>query len=1345
MEEKFLSTFEYKLIYIFRINDGLHNGCLKIGDATIHTIKRFEELQPSSHELNYAARQRIDSYTSTAGIKYDLLYTEIAVYKNFLGFTKAFRDHDVHKVLKRSGIQSRYFDTNKKQNEWFKTDLETAKKAIACVKSGKKSLNTNEITIDNNPIVFRPEQEEAIRKTIKRYKDSDSMLWNAKMRFGKTLSALQVAKEMGFSKTIIITHRPVVSDGWFEDFKKIFFDKPEYQFGSKTYGESSIKKLLSSNKPFVYFASIQDLRGSSQVGGKFDKNDEIFDIAWDFIVVDEAHEGTQTNLGKAVIEELQKTKGDKNPKILELSGTPFNLLSDFEESSIYTWDYIMEQEAKQNWILNHFGDSNPYEELPKMNIYTYHLEKMIKGYIDVEDKAFKFGEFFRTWTGDIQKDGKQMPSSVNIGDFVHENDVKSFLDLICKSSNDSNYPFSTEEYRDYFRHTLWVLPGVKEAKALSKLLKNHHIFKNFDIVNVAGDGDEEIDTSNALKAVKDAMTTHPESTYTITLSCGRLTTGVSIPEWTAVLMLAGTYSTAASQYLQTIFRVQTPANIDGKMKENCYVFDFAPDRTLKMVAESVQLSARTKSNPIAEYQLGAFLNYCPVISIDGTNMKEFKVGELLQELKKAYVERVIKNGFDDARLYNDELLKLDDVDVNEFDKLEKAMGSLVHESKTKDIVINNEGFDKEELERIEKLQRKPKKELTEEEKKQLEELKKRKDKRNKAISILRSISIRMPLLVYGMDGDIDTEITIDNFVDLVDDLSWEEFMPKGVDKDTFKKFTKYYDKDIVIACFRRIRWISKSADELEPIERVKKIAQLFSTFKNPDKETVLTPWRVVNMHMAQTLGGYSFYDENYDKELDEPRYVDNGEVTGDTLADINANILEINSKTGLYPLYVTYSLFRAKLGVRVGPLEEQLKFWDDVVANNIYVICKTPMAKSITKRTLLGYRKGKINAHAFDDLINQMKEKQDQLVKKIKNPGFWNKGGDEMKFNAVVGNPPYQGVNHQQIYPNFYLTSRKLGEIVSLIFPISWQDPKNANNLACLNKEEIKGDKQIVFIDNRQNVFPGISGAEWVNIILWKNNFDNRLDGYQYIYTNGEIKQIVKLLCKKTELEKPDEIKKLAQIVMNSSNFTPLTSITSVLKPYGLRTDVIHINDEKMYSKYHISQIYSTKQKETDITIYAKSGLLLYVPFDYDFPRKNNLLNKYKVFIPYAWGNMCETSGLGGAFSDIIIASPNEACTETYLESGPFDSIHTAQKQAKYLMTKFCRALLYVNKFSQHSTSSWGAIPTQTFQEPWWNESISQIDEHLFDKYNVPENIKEFVRNNIQEKSEKNIVNFLYE
>ena len=518
---EFKSTFEYKLIYIFRINDEQHKGLLKIGDATVHTDKSAAELFPNCKELNKAAKDRINEYTKTASIEYELLYTELAI-KNISngGMPKAFRDRAVHNVLLRSGVKRHEFKIENAGKEWFKTDLETVKKAIVAVKEGRSSLNPDDVTEDESPIVFRPEQAKAIKDTITQFKKGDRMLWNAKMRFGKTLSALQVAKQMEFTKTLIFTHRPVVSDGWYDDFKKIFRGT-DYVFGSKTVGEP-IEKLVDGTKPYVYFCSIQDLRGSSAVGGKFDKNEFIFLIDWDYIVVDEAHEGTQTSLGQKVLEAvLEGSSSSKKPKLLELSGTPFNLLDSFKEGEIYTWDYIMEQRAKRDWPLNHFGDSNPYEELPKLEIFTYNLDKSIPGYIDVADGAFNFREFFRTWTGDINKDYKTMPIDAYIGDFVHRNDVLAFLNLLTKTNTGNNYPFATEEYRSYYRHTLWMVPGVKEAKALSKMLQSHPVFGSgmFNIVNVAGEGDEEQDSRDALQAVRNAIGTDPDDHYSITISC----------------------------------------------------------------------------------------------------------------------------------------------------------------------------------------------------------------------------------------------------------------------------------------------------------------------------------------------------------------------------------------------------------------------------------------------------------------------------------------------------------------------------------------------------------------------------------------------------------------------------------------------------------------------------------------------------------------------------------------------------------------------------------------------------------------------------------------------------------
>lgn len=1097
---RFTSSLKLKLIYVFRINDTAHHGCLKIGEATCEDENVFG-LSPNSKALNEAARKRINQYTQTAGIAYDLLYTELTVYNR--GGLRSFNDKEVHNVLERSGIKKKVFDTVNKANEWFITDLETVKRAIAAVKEGRSSLSSAEVTREYSPIVFRPEQQEAINKTKKQFKKGNQMLWNAKMRFGKTLSALQVVKDMEFQHTLILTHRPVVDAGWFEDFGKIFYDRKDFAYGSKNNGESysSLERRAEINGlHYVYFASMQDLRGSELVGGNFDKNNEVFATDWDLIIVDEAHEGTQTELGKAVMGELVK----EQTKVLRLSGTPFNLLDDFKEDEIYTWDYVMEQRAKVSWDELHFGDPNPYASLPTLNIFTYDLGRLLHEFVD-EDVAFNFREFFRVNES---------------GSFCHEKDVRAFLNLLTKEDKDSLYPYANEEYRNIFRHTLWMVPGVSEARALSAMLQTHPVFQHFKVVNVAGDGDQDEESRDALEAVEQAIGKDPDATRTITLSCGRLTTGVSVKAWTAVFMLSGSYNTAASSYMQTIFRVQTPATINGRMKEQCYVFDFAPDRTLKVIAETAKISAKAgKTSQSDRKAMGEFINFCPIISIEGSQMNRFDVPRMLEQLKRVYVERVVRNGFEDNSLYNDELMKLDDLELQEFDDLKKIIGQTKAMPKTNQVDINSQGLNNEEYEEKEKLEKKPKKELTEEERKRLEELKKKTKNREAAISILRGISIRMPLLIYGAElSDEDMEITIDNFASLIDPQSWEEFMPKGVTKQKFNSFKKYYDPEIFCAAGKRIRTMARAADKLSIEERIERITNIFSTFRNPDKETVLTPWRVVNMHLGDCLGGYNFYDTQYQNVISEPRFIDKGEVTAEVFSP-ESRILEINSKSGLYPLYMAYSIYRARVKASlfaVETVEEQQAVWDKVIAENIFVICKTPMAKSITKRTLAGFRKAKVNTRYFEDLINQIKNKPENFIAKVaKGHSYWKAiDNDNMKFNAIVGNPPYQEVVDQKesingqkvsisIFQYFQTISEKIGKYTALIYPGSRWIHRSGKGLEKFGLAQMNDPHLALleFFPCSKDIFKDVAIADGLSIVL--KNMEKNECGFTYKYSVG--------------------------------------------------------------------------------------------------------------------------------------------------------------------------------------------------------------------------------------------------
>ncbi len=1342
----------YNLIYIYAINDETHKGLLKIGQTSFSSKYSIAQLPPNCSALNQNAHARIQQQTKTALVSYDLLYTELATRTITMADgskqIQSFQDHDVHDVILQSGYSAVKFVESGKQSEWFKIDLTSAKAAISAVKEGKSVLpdaKTSVVVAQKQKITLRDEQKENVEKTIDIFKRYDTMLWNCKMRYGKTVTAYELIKRQHYQKVIVITHRPAVEDGWGTDHdlmfageKHLFIDKTngsvDYDSAIDADNDFKLKQTVASQTPFVYFASIQDLRGSQRVGGKYNKNNAVFDMDWDLLIIDEAHEGTSTDLGDAVIKTLRKP----NTKVLLLSGTPYNIMSEFDENK-YTWTYVDEQKAKAEWEEKHPGERNPYEELPKMNIFTFDLsEQMPTSYRFVtEDSAFNFREFFRTWTGDVEKDYRIIPQGKSIGDFVYEDDVYNFLSLISSDSQDSNYPFSTEEYRDMFAHTFWIVPGVKEAKALSTLIQRHPNFKDFEVVNIAGDGDEEKPYDEALTLVRSSIKSYPK---TITISCGKLTTGVTVREWTAVMMLSGSSSTSASGYMQAIFRVQSPGYINGRQKKNCYVFDFAPDRTLKVIAEVHRVTNKgLKDDEKAKKALGEFINFCPIISVEGTVMRSYNVDEMMRQIKRISVDAAINSGFDDDTIYlSDAGMKINQFDQDILRKLADVVTPQKKGKKQTDVVVSDTGMTDEQHKLADKAKRKPKKDLTEEEKAALALYKKQKEEQKKMFNLLRAVSIRLPLLFYGADADITEIIHLKDFVQIVDDESWGEFMPKGLRKDLFLDILRYYDEDVVIGAGLRIRKMAKAADELPPTYRAKRIVEIMSKFKNPDKETVLTPWRVVNMHMGNTLGGYNFFDEDFQKELEEPRVIDNGEISSDIFLNTDAKVLEMNSKSGLYPLYLAYSFYMLNVSGKEKdlPLETTQKIWFDTLDKHIFVLCKTKMARMITIRTLAGYSKNNVHAIYLTKLVEERMKDLDRLSKKLTNPETWNIGGDRMKFDAVVGNPPYQGNNHQQIYPYFYLAARKTSNnYVSLIFPTGWQEPKNANNLSKLNNPEIKADRQIIHIDNCQNVFPGISGAEWVNIILWQKGYDNGLDGEQLILTNGSNPIEKELPWGAATVQKPQQILDLLECVRKCGSYISLQKSTSVLKPYGLRTDVF--GD---FEKYHLPSMSEERISDTDIKVIGLKQVR-FIPRDYPLPKRTNAIDKYKVFVPYAWGNMSATAGLGGAFADIIVAKPCEICTETYLESGCFDSLDKAQKHAKYLMTKFARAMLFVNKTSQHSTTAWGDVPSQDYSEEWWNKSIAEIDECLFKKYNVPSDIAEFVRKNIQTKDESNIVN----
>ena len=1301
----FESSLKPRLIYVFAIADNQHEGSLKIGETTLADNIDPASTTPNSEGLNKAAKERIDQYTKTAGISYELLYTELTLYIQG-GRICSFNDKQVHNVLERSGVKRKEF---KGATEWYSCDLETVKRAITAIKEGKESLGAGEVTHTENPIILRPEQKNAVERTLKQFRKGNQMLWNAKMRFGKTLCALRVAKEMGAVRTIIVTHRPVVDASWFEDFGKTFHNCPEWHYGSHNKGESfaSLQRLAVQGKKYVYFASMQDMRGSKEVGGKFDKNNEVFSTTWDLVIVDEAHEGTQTELGKAVLEQLI----GKKTKTLRLSGTPFNLLDNHKEEEIFTWDYVMEQQAKIDWEINHLGDANPYASLPAIHIYTYDLGRLMSEYSD-EEKAFNFREFFRT-----QEDGG----------FVHERDIDHFLSLLTTDDEDSLYPYSNDKFRQIFRHTLWILPGIKAAKALSRKLAEHPVFGLFNVVNVAGDGDDEEESRDALELVNKAIGNDPDESYTITLSCGRLTTGVSVKPWTGVFMMAGSYSTSAAGYMQTIFRVQTPYTHNGRMKTDCYAFDFAPDRTLRVLAETAKVSHKAGKQTEGDRKiLGDFLNFCPIIAIDGGQMKEYKVETMLAQLKRAQIEKVVQDGFENGALYNDELLKLTNVELKEFDDLKGIIGKTKAMPKSGDIDINRQGLTNEQYEEKEQLEKKKKKDLTPEEKKRLDELKAKGDQRREAISILRGISIRMPLMLYGAEMvDEDKELTIDNFAKLMDDQSWEEFMPRGVTKQVFARFKRYYDPDIFREAGKRIREMARMADKFTIEERIARLASIFATFRNPDKETVLTPWRVVNMHLGDSLGGYCFMNEDFTSNLDIPRYIEHKGVTTEVFHPQSV-ILEINSKSGLYPLYAAYNIYRTRLEQareKYGEVNRAtaLMLWDLTLEENIFVVCKTPMARYITMRTLRGFRNTNVHTKYYPNLIESIITEPDSVVNMLRSgKRFWKINNDEnMKIDAIIGNPPYQvtseNTSDAPVYHLFIDLASLLAQRVSLLTPARYlfnagKTPKDWNT-KILNDEHFK---VVDYWANSTDVFPTVDIKGGVAVMYRDSKLDFGKIGTFTAYKKLNI--IANKVCKISEnglfaklIYAPESYRLSDKL---HEDYPWAKERLSMGHPYDITTNIFEKLPEIFKETYQI--------KEEEVRFYGRyKNERCYRWIKREYVDSHPNLDKYKVIVPKSNGS----GAIGEVLSSPLIGEPLIGVTQTFLTIGAFDTRTEAEACLKYVKTKFARTMLGILKATQdNKKETWRFVPLQDFtaaSDIDWTLSVAEIDQQLYRKYGL--------------------------
>lgn len=1306
--QEMYTTAERKFIYIQTVNNesGLFNafdGTQKIGEGTVSSDDIETDWSPNSHFLRTVAPKRINQYMKTSGLPYTLGWVELAYKKA----TKSwFHDYDVHNVLKRSGIKQA---KRLEGTEWFKTDLETAKAAIKAVKDGKNYLNVpaEEACIAEPVITLRPEQEAAVEQTQKVFKKKDRMLWNAKMRFGKTLTSLKLIKNEAFQKVLIMTHRPVVADSWFEDFNKMKMGEAGYDFGSANKGET-LKNLKRGDKPFVYFASIQLLRYN---GGQANLK-EFSDVDWDLIIIDEAHEGTQTELSDNVMQELVKD----HTKILELSGTPFNLLEQFDDEQVYTWDYVMEQTAKKRWELERPNEPNPYEILPKVSMYTFEMKH--KDRFSDESKSFNFREFFR-----VGEDGK----------LVYKQEVRQFLDNITNPDSSTNYPFSTKAYREELRHTLWIMPGVKETKAFEDLLKEHPIFgKEYKIVNVVrgSSSDDGITNEADIEQVRSAIGKDPSQTKTITLTVRKLTTGVNIPEWTAVLFLSNTNS--AMNYLQAAFRAQTPFSHEKMgMKTNCYIFDFAPDRALTVMAESAQINSGVgKKNTTDQKQaMARLLNFMPILGASENGMKTYDVNKMLTQLKKVYAEKAVRSGFEDDSLYNDNLLILTADDATMFNQLNAIVGKTQSQKIPKKVVINDNGLTDEEHEQAEKAKKKPKAKRTPEDLEVIEKQKEAKKQRKNMISILRGVSIRIPMMIYGMTVDLSKDITIQDFISQVDDGSWKEFMPKGFTKGMFSDITKYYDAEVFIEAGRIIRQRAKSFDELDFIERAEKIAELFSTFKNPDKETVLTPWRVVNLQVTKSVGGLNFYDDNFESVTDGAtsnlHWVDK-EVTS-LIYQQNTKILDINSKTGLYPLHSAISLYYQRVAENDNSHFEADQVYQEILANNIYAIAKTPMAKTITERTLTGYRNYKTNVTYIERLTETLKtdlEKGKNLVEEA---------FENVKFDVVIGNPPYQNegigdvARDEPIYHKFMDLAYEVADKAVLITPARFlfnagQTPKVWNQ-KMLEDEHLK---VVYFAQKSEEVFPNtdIKGGVAVTYRDAKTNF-GAIETFTPIEWLNDVFHLVRHKVKRS----------FNEYLYGRSSYK-LTKLLYEENP-ELKGRIKQSEEKSIGSNIFdkLPEIFTDSPQDKDcIRIYGRqNNERTYKWIKRAYVQEHDNLNKYKVLLPKSNGS----GAIGEVLSTPLVGTPLVGHTQTFISFGAFDTEKEAENCLKFIKTDIARAMLGTLKITQDNATKevWSNVPWFDFNDYSkidWSKTVEEIERQLYDYFNVPDNIINALKANVR-------------
>lgn len=745
------------------------------------TIYAYELINVSSHKgylkVGYTERDvetRVAEQMHTSAIPYRIVMKVSAMRPDGSCFT----DHDVHAVLKKKGYMQ--LNAGDDKNEWFKCDVNAVKAAIIAVRDDTANIENRTQTFK-----MRPEQTRAVQMTMDYFKQAKKdepdrapkFLWNAKMRFGKTFATYELAKKMGFTRVLVLTFKPAVESAWAEDLAShVDFEGWQFISNKDAHGNGinidQAYAMTDKKRPIVVFGSFQDLLGTNATGGIKAKNEFIHATNWDLVAFDEYHFGAWRENAKKLFDnpdeeaeadfDQERYKQDEadnaynetflpitTAHYLFLSGTPFRAINsgEFIEDQIYNWTYSDEQRAKESWI----GSGNPYLSLPRMVMLTYQIPESIRQIaMDGEFNEFDLNVFF---SAKVEKGEK-----VENARFTYENEVNKWLQLIRGSYLPSNVddlklgqdkrppmPFSDTRLLNVLNHTLWFLPNVASCYAMYNLLMQDNFFHDYKVVVCAG---TKAGIGVAALAPVQAAMGNPLATKSITLSCGKLTTGVTVKPWTGVFMLRNLKS--PETYFQTAFRVQSPWTITDDsgqqqiMKQECYVFDFALDRALRQISDySCRLNVN-EDNP--EKKVAEFINFLPVLAYDGSTMKQISAQDVLDIALAGTSATLLARRWESALLVNVDNETLSRLLANQeaLDALMKIEGFRSLNQDIETIINKSEKVKKAKKEGEENLTPKQKKELSDEEKEY-------KSMRKQIQEKLIKFATRIPIFMYLTD------------------------------------------------------------------------------------------------------------------------------------------------------------------------------------------------------------------------------------------------------------------------------------------------------------------------------------------------------------------------------------------------------------------------------------------------------------------------------------------------------------------------------------------------------------------------------------------------------------------